>query len=73
MDEGQVTKPLYNLKWVYNGILEVYLVMGAHIPSATQISKKEPKETTKRKGISLTIMGQKSIYNSTHTPQQSLD
>ena len=50
MDEGQVKKPSYNLKWVYNGILEVYLVMGAHISSATQITKKEPKETTKKKG-----------------------
>ena len=35
---------------VYNGILEVYLDMEAHISSATQIIKKEPKETTKRKG-----------------------
>ena len=58
---------------MYNGILEVYLVMGAHISSATQITKKEPKETTKRKGISLTIMGQRSIYNSTHKPQRSLE
>ena len=58
---------------MYNGILEVYLDMEAHISSATQIIKKEPKETTKRKGISLTIMGQKSIYNSTHKPQRSID
>ena len=49
MDEGQVKKPLYNLKWVYNGILEVYLDMQAHISSATQIAQKEPKETTKKK------------------------
>ena len=47
--------------------------MEAHISSATQIIKNEPKETTKRKGISLTIMGQRSIYNSTHKPQRSLD
>ena len=47
--------------------------MEAHIFSATQITKKETKETTKRKGISLTIMGQRSIYNSTHNPQWSLD
>ena len=58
---------------MYNGILEVYLDMEAHISSATQITPKEPKETTKRKGISLTIMGQRSIYNSTHKPQRSLD
>ena len=49
MDEGQAKKPQYNLKWVYNGILEVYLDMEAHISSATQITQKEPKETTKRK------------------------
>ena len=47
--------------------------MEAHISSATQIIKKEPKEDTKRKGISLTIMGQRSVYNSTHRPQRSLD
>ena len=47
--------------------------MEAHISSTTQIIKKDPKETTKRKGISLTIMGQRSIYNSTHKLQRSLD
>ena len=35
---------------MYNGILQVYLDMEAHISSATQITQKEPKETTKRKG-----------------------
>ena len=50
MDERQAKDPYDNLKWVYNGILEVYLAMEAHIFSATQITKKEPKETTKRKG-----------------------
>ena len=54
-----------------NGILEVYLDMEAHISSATLIPQKGPKENTKRKGISLTIMGQRSIYNSTHKPQRS--
>ena len=58
---------------MYNGILEVYLDMEAHISSATQITQKEPKETTKERGISLTIMGQRSIYNSTHKPQRSLN
>ena len=57
---------------MYNGILEVYLDMEAHISRATQIAQKEPKETTKERGISLTIMGQRSIYNSTHKPQRSL-
>ena len=58
---------------MYNGILEVYLDMEAHISSATQTTQKEPKETTKERGISLTIMGQRSIYNSTHKPQRSLN
>ena len=41
--------------------------------SATQITHKEPKETTKERGISLTIMGQRSIFNSIHKPQRSLN
>ena len=41
--------------------------------SATQITQKEPKETTKERGISLTIMGQRSIYNSIHKPKWSLN
>ena len=44
-----------------------------HMSSATQITQKEPKETTKERGISLTIMGQRSIYNSIHKPQPSLN
>ena len=47
--------------------------MEAHISSATQITQKEPKETTNERGISLTIMGQRSINNSTHKPQRSRD
>ena len=35
--------------------------------------KKEQKETTKEGGLSSTIMDQKSIYNSTHKPQRSLN
>ena len=58
---------------MFKGILEVYLDMEAHISSATQITQKEPQETTKERGISLTIMGQRSIYNSTHKPHRSLN
>ena len=47
MDERQAKEPYYNLKWVYNGILEVYLDMEAHISSATKITQKYQKETTK--------------------------
>ena len=38
-----------------------------------KIIQKEQKETTKEGGISLTIMGQMSIYNSIHKPQWSPD
>ena len=40
MDERQAKEPQYNLKWMYNGILEVYLDMEAHISSATKIAQK---------------------------------
>ena len=36
-----------------------------------KITQREQKETTKEGGISLTIMGQMSIYNSIHNPQRS--
>ena len=41
--------------------------------NATKIRQKEQKETTKEGGLSLTITDQRSIYNSTHKPQWSLD
>ena len=36
-----------------------------------KISQNEQKETTKKGGISLTIMGQRQTYNSIHKPQRS--
>ena len=39
--------------------------------NATQNNSKREKETPKEGGISLTIMGQRSIYNSIHKPQRS--
>ena len=39
--------------------------------NATQIIQKRAKETNKEGGISSTIIDQKSIYNSIHTPQRS--
>ena len=41
--------------------------------NATKIRQKEQKETTKEGGLSSNIMDQKSIYNSTHKPQRSLN
>ena len=36
-----------------------------------KITQEEQKETTKKGGISLTIMGQTPTYNSIHKPQRS--
>ena len=36
-----------------------------------KITQKEQKETIKKGGISLTIMGQRKTYNSIHKPQRS--
>ena len=41
--------------------------------NTTNIRQKEQKETTKEGGLSSTIMDQKSIYNSAHKPQRSLN
>ena len=40
-------------------------------PVQHKITQREQKETTREGGISLTIMGQRSIYNSIHKPQRS--
>ena len=42
-------------------------------PVQHKLIQKEQTETCKKGGISLTIMGQRSIYNSTHKPKRSLD
>ena len=40
-------------------------------PVPHKITQKQQKETTKEGGISLTIMGKRSIYNSIHKPHRS--
>ena len=40
--------------------------------NTTKMNQKEQKETTKKGGLSSTIMDQKSIYNSTHKPQPAV-
>ena len=51
-------QPTMSIKWNSGSFLD----REAHMPSATQKKQKEQKETTKERGISLTIMGQRSIY-----------
>ena len=60
-------QPTMGIKWNSGNLLD----MEAHMPRTTQNNpKKEQKETTKKGGISLTIMGQRQTYNSIHKPQQ---
>ena len=71
MDEGQARNP----NTTYNGyIMEFWkfaLTWKLICPVQHKITQKEQKETTKEGGISLTIMGQRSICSSIHKPQRS--
>ena len=60
-------QPTMGIKWNSGNLLD----MEAHMPSTTQNNPKRTKETTKKGGISLTIMGQRQTYNSIHKPQLS--
>ena len=64
MDEGQARNP----NTTYNGYKMEFWKFARHGGSYAQYNtkylKKEQKETTKKGGISLTIMGQRQTYNS---------
>ena len=60
-------QPTMGIKWNSGSLLD----MEDHMPSATQNNSKRTKETTKKGGISLTIIGQRQTYNSIHKPQRS--
>ena len=71
MDERQVRNP----NTTYNGCkMEFWkfaLTWKLICPIQQKIIQKRANETNKEGGISSTIMDQKSIYNSIHTPQRS--
>ena len=71
MDEGQARSP----NTTYNGYkMEFWkfaLTWKLICPMPHKITQKEQKETIKKGGISLTIMGQQQTYNSIHNPQLS--
>ena len=71
MDEGQARNP----NTAYHGYkMEFWkfaLKWKLICPVQHKITKKEQKETTKKGGISLTIMGQRQTYNSIHKPHRS--
>ena len=60
-------QPTMGIKWNSGSLLD----MEAHMPSATQNNSKRTKETTKKGGISLTIMGKRQTYKSIHKHQWS--
>ena len=60
-------QPTMSIKWNSGSLLD----MEAHMPSAPQNNSKRKKETCKKGGISLTIMGQRQTYKSIHNPQRS--
>ena len=62
-----IIQPTMGIKWNSGSLLD----MEAHMPSATQNNSKRTKKTTKKGGISLTIMGQRQTYNSIHKLQRS--
>ena len=71
MDEGQArnTNPTYNgYKMEFRKFALTWKLI---CPVLHKITKKEQKETNKKGGISLTIMGQWQIYNSIHKLQRS--
>ena len=71
MDEGQARNP----NTTYNGYIlkfwKFVLTWKLICPVQHKITQKRAKETNKEGGISLTIMAQRSIYNSIHKPQRS--
>ena len=70
MDEGQARNP----NTAYNGYkMEFWkfaLTWKLICPVQHTITQKEQKQTTKKGGISLTIMGQRQTFNSIHKPQR---
>ena len=71
MNEGQARNP----NTTYNGYIMEFWKFALTLKLICQvqhkITQKGQKEITKEGGIPLTIMGQKSIYNSIHKPQWS--
>ena len=61
-------QPTMGIKWNSGNLLD----MEAHMPSTTQNNPKEQKETTKKGGISLTIMGQRQTTSQYITPAVTL-
>ena len=71
MDEGQARNPYAACNGYIMEFWKFGLTWKLICPVQRKITQKEQNKTTKEGGISLTIMGQRSIYNSIHKPQRS--
>ena len=71
IDEGQGRNPNSTNNRYKMEFLKFALTWKLICPVQHKITQKEQKETTKKGGISLTIMGQRQTYNSIHKPQWS--
>ena len=71
MDEGQARNPNTTYNRYKMEFWKFALTWKLICPVQHKITKKQQKETKKKGGISLTIMGQRQSYNSIHEPQQT--
>ena len=71
MDEGQARNPNTTSNGYIMEFWKFALTWKLICPVQHKITQKEQKETIKKGGISLTMMVQRSIYNSIHKPHQS--
>ena len=71
MDEGQARDPNTTYNEYKMEFWKFALTWKLICPIQHDIAQKEQKETTKKGGISLTIMSQRQTYNSIHKPQRS--
>ena len=71
MDEGQARNPDTTYNEYIMEFWKFALTLKLICQVQHKITQKGQKETIKEGGISSTIMGQKSIYNSIHKPQRS--
>ena len=70
MDEGQVRNPNTTYSGYKIKFWKFALTWKLICPVQHKLTRKEQKETTKKGGISLTIMGQRQTYSSIHKPQR---
>ena len=71
MDEGQARNPNTSYNGYKMELWKFALTWKLICPVQHKITQKQQNETTKKGGISLTIIGQRQTYNPIHKPQRS--